>query len=69
MIKQFSDNLNTEVFELMENLCKNTLEHDISSSSDDTQPVKRGRGMPRKEHATWRREADGTYDNRPNDPK
>jgi hypothetical protein len=56
-------NSNTEVSEL----CDNTLKHDISSSPDDTQPVKKGRGMPRREHAAWRYRDDGSYDNRPID--
>ncbi len=53
----------------MEKLCDNTLENNISSSPDDTQPVKKGRGMPRKEHAAWRYRDDGTYDSRPLDPE
>ena len=57
----FNLNSNTEVSEL----CDNTLENNISSSQDDTQPVKKGRGMPRKEHAAWRYRDDGTYDSRP----
>ena len=46
-----------------------TLENDISSSSsEEIQPVKRGRGTPRREHAAWRYKEDGTYDSRPLDP-
>jgi hypothetical protein len=53
----------------MEKLGENTLENDISSSPDDTQPVKRRLGKPRQESAIWRWKDDGTYDNRPNDPE
>jgi len=52
----------------MAKLCDNTLENNISSSPDDTQPVKRRLGEPRQESAVWRWKDDGTYDNRPNDP-
>ena len=50
-------------------LDNNTLDNNTSSSPDDTQPVKRGRGMPRREHAAWRYKEDGTYDSRPLDPE
>ena len=53
----------------MEKLCDNTLENDISSSPDDTQPVKRRLGKPRQESAVWRWKDDGTYDSRPIDPE
>ena len=53
----------------MEKLCDNTLENNISSSSDDTQPVKRRLGKPRQESAVWRWKDDGTYDSRPIDPE
>ena len=46
----------------------NTLENNISSSPDDTQPVKKN-GRPRQESAVWRWKENGTYDGRPIDPE
>ena len=49
---------------------ENTLENNISSSSsEDIQPIKRGRGKPRQESAVWRYKENGTYDGRPIDPE
>ena len=52
----------------MEKLCDN-FNLNSNSGSEEIQPVKRGRGMPRQEHAAWRYKEDGTYDGRPLDPE
>jgi len=62
----FNLNSNTEVSEL----CDNTLENNISSSSyEDIQNIKKGRGKPRQESDVWRYKENGTYDGRPIDPE